>query len=72
MYYTVNYLLAAYYQTAEGGSNAIDHVEKINPGRAKFYFNITKEEAEKIKFKFHNSCCIRFEQIRQNTIDLAY
>lgn len=72
MYHTVNYLQAAWLQTVSGGSHTIIKVEKIKPGKAKFYFDITEEEAEKIKLEFHDSCCQKFEQMRRNTIDLAY
>ena len=71
-YVTVNYLFAAYLQTKEGGSNKIVKSEKIRRGRAKFYFNMTEEEASKIKLKFIDSCCSEFERFRQSTIDLAY
>ena len=72
MYYTVNYLLATYLQTEEGGGNKIARVEKVRPGKAKFYFDVSPEEAEKIQLKFHNSRASEFEQLRKQTIDLAY
>lgn len=72
MYYTVNYLLASYLQTQEGGAHKIVKVEKMRPGKAKFYFDVPPEEAEKIQLRFHNSSCSEFEQIRKQTIDLAY
>ncbi len=72
MYYTVNYLQATYLQTISGGLHAIVKVDKIKPGKAKFYFDITEEEAGRIKLEFHDSECLKFEQIRRNTIDLAY
>ena len=71
-YYTVNYLFASYLQTKEGGEHKIVKVDKVRPGKAQFYFDLTKEEAEKVKLKFHNSCCSEFEQIRKQTIDLCY
>ena len=72
MYFTVNYLFAAYLQTEEGGYLKIKRVEKVRPGKAKFYFDITPETAEEIQLRFHNSICSEFEQIRKQTIDLAY
>lgn len=72
MFQTVNYLFAAYLQTIDGGDHKIANVNKIKPGKAEFFFDISDEEAEGLKLKFHESCCIKFEQIRKNTIDLAY
>ena len=72
MYFTVNYLFATYLQTAEGGGHKISRVEKVRPGKAKFYFNIEKEVADLAQLKFHNSVCSEFEQLRKLTIDLAY
>jgi len=72
VYYTVNYLLAAYLQTEECGNIEIAKTEKIKNGRAKFYFNITPEEAEKFKVQFHDSICYEFESKRKKTISLAY
>ena len=72
MYFTVNYLFATYLQTEEGGKHKIVNIEKIRPGKAKFHFNIAKEDADKIQLKFHNSCCAEFELLRKSTIDLAY
>jgi len=72
MHYTVNYLFAAYLQTQEGGGHKILKVEKVRPGKAKFYFKISSEQAEKIQLKFHNSIASEFERIRKLTIDLAY
>lgn len=72
MWFTVNYLLATYLQTKEGGNHKIERVEKVKPGKAKFFFNITSEEAEKAQLKFHSSSCAEFEAIRKSTIDLAY
>jgi len=69
---TVNYLLATYLQTEAGGRHKIKKVEKIRTGKAKFFFDITDAEAEKIKLKFINSCCSEFETVRKQTIDLAY
>jgi hypothetical protein len=71
-YYTVNYLFATYLQTTEGGGNKIVRVEKVRPGKAKFYFDITPEKAEEIQLKFHASSCSEFERLRKATIDLAY
>lgn len=72
MYYTVNYLFAAYLQTKTGGEYAISRVEKVSVGKAKYFFDITSDEAEKRKFEFSQSDFLRFEQIRRSTIDLAY
>ena len=72
MYYTVNYLFATFLQTKQGGSHRIQRVEKLRPGKAKFYFDLTKEDAEQIQLQFHNSCCSEFETTRKATIDLAY
>jgi hypothetical protein len=71
-YCTVNYLFATYLQTKEGGAFKIQRVEKVRPGKAKFFFDISEEEAERLKFKFHNSSCSEFEEFRKRTIDLAY
>jgi len=73
MYYqTVNYLFAAYLQTREGGEYKILKVEKVRPGKAKFFFEITQEHAEKIQLQFHNSVCSEFEMKRKHTIGLCY
>jgi hypothetical protein len=72
MYDTVNYLFAAYLQTREGGGHKIAKVEKIRPGKAKFYFDIQPAEAEALQLRFHNSICAEFEQMRKQTINLAY
>lgn len=72
MYATVNYLLATYLQTKEGGGHKIKTVEKIRPGKARFHFEINAEEAEKIQMRFHESSCSEFESLRKQTIDLAY
>jgi hypothetical protein len=71
-FHTVNYLFASYLQTREGGGHKIVRVEKVKPGKAKFYFNISDEDAKKLQLSFHNSVCSEFEQIRKLTIDLAY
>lgn len=72
MYFTVNYLLAAYFQTKEGGAHKIVRVDKVRPGKAKFYFDIEKEKAEEIQLRFHNSCCAEFEALRKSSIELCY
>jgi hypothetical protein len=72
MFETVNYLLAAYLQTREGGSHQVAKVEKIRPGKAKFFFDITPAQAEELQFKFHQSVCLEFEHKRRATMDLAY
>ena len=71
-FFTVNYLFATYLQTKEGGGRKIVKIEKIRPGKARFYFDITASEAEQIQVKFHNSSCSEFEALRKSTIDLAY
>lgn len=71
-FWTVNYLFATYLQTREGGSHRIEKVEKVRPGKAKFYFNISDDEAEAIQLRFHESVCSEFEQLRKKTIDLTY
>jgi len=72
MYYTVNYLFATFLQSKAGGDHKIQKVEKVRLGRAKFYFNLTKEELDGHQLKFHNSCCTEFEDLRKKTISLAY
>jgi len=72
MFATVNYLFAAYLQTQEAGGHKIAKVEKLRPGKAKFFFNLTEEEAEKAQMRFHSSVCSEFEALRKKTIDLAY
>lgn len=72
MFFTVNYLFASYLQTREAGSHKIDRVEKVRPGKAKFYFDITDEDAVKLQLQYHNSICSEFEKFRRSTIDLAY
>ena len=72
LYCTVNYLFASYLQTEEGGSHKIIRVEKIRQGKAKFFFDLTEKEADRIKLKFHNSTCSEFERYRKYTIDLSY
>lgn len=71
MWCTVNYLLA-YVQTGEAGGHKLVKVEKIRPGKAEFCFDLTEEQAEEIKFKYHGSVCSEFESIRKKTIGLAY
>jgi hypothetical protein len=68
----VNYLFASYLQTKEAGSHKIDRVEKVRPGKAKFYFKLSEEEASKLQLQYHNSVCSEFEKVRKATIDLAY
>lgn len=72
MFWTVNYLFATYLQTREAGSHRIINVEKVRPGKAKFYFDISKEDADKLKMQFSSSLCAEFESIRKLTIDLCY
>lgn len=72
MFETVNYLFAAFLQTKEGGSHKVARVEKIRPGKARFFFEINPAEAEELQFKFHQSVCLEFEQKRRATMDLAY
>lgn len=72
MYKTSNYLFATYLQTKECGEINIQKVEKIRPGRAYFYFNITSDQAEEYKLKFHSSICLEFEELRKKTISLAF
>jgi len=71
-FYTVNYLFAAYLQTRDGGSHKIKRVEKVRPGKARFYFEISPDKAEEIQLKFHNSQASEFEHLRKQTIDLCY
>ena len=71
MYSTTNYLFAAYLQTSEGGKK-LAKVEKIKPGKAVFFFDISKETADNLKTKFHKSVCWEFEDKRKKTISLAY
>lgn len=71
-FFTVNYLFASYLQTREAGGHKIVKVEKVKPGKAKFYFNISEDDAKTHQLNFHNSLCSEFEQIRKLTIDLAY
>ena len=72
MWFTVNYLFAAFLQTKEGGCNKIVKVEKVRPGKARFYFDLTPPQSEELQMKFHNSSCSEFERIRKDTIDLCY
>lgn len=71
-YVTVNYLFASYLQTSEAGSHKIQRVEKIRDGKAKFFFNISEEDAAELKLKWTNSICAEFERLRKLTIDLAF
>lgn len=71
-FWTVNYLFATYLQTKEGGGLKIVKIEKLRPGKARFYFDLTPAEAEKAQIKYHNSSCAEFESLRKATIDLAY
>ena len=72
MWNTVNYLFAAYLQTKAGGSHKIVKVEKVKPGKAKFYFDIKPEVAEELQLKFHTSEAYEFEQYRKGSINLCY
>lgn len=72
MFYTVNYLFATYLQTKEGGSHKISKVEKVRPGKARFFFELTQDQAEQLQFQFHQSVCSEFESLRKATINLAY
>lgn len=72
MFSTVNYLFATYLQTKEGGNHKIARIEKVRPGKAKFYFELTPDQAEELQLRFHNSICSEFEQLRKQTIDLCY
>ena len=71
-YVTVNYLFAAYLQTSEAGGHKVVRVERIRPGKAKFFFNVSEEQAGHLKLQFHNSICSEFERHRKYTIDLSY
>jgi len=72
MYKTTNYLFATFLQTKACGELKIVKVEKLQPGRAVFHFDITNDEAEEYKLKFHKSCCLDFEKKRKDTISLAH
>lgn len=72
MFSTVNYLFAAYLQTSEGGRHKIAKVEKIRPGKARFFFDISLAKGDELQIKFHNSICSEFEQMRKSTIDLSW
>ena len=72
MYSTVNYLLATYMQTKEGGGHKIVKIEKIRPGKARFFFDVNPNDAESLQMRFHSSTCSEFESLRKQTIDLAY
>ena len=71
-FWTVNYLFATYLQTKEGGGHKIVKIEKIRPGKARFYFDVESPVAEEAQIRFHNSSCSEFESLRKATIDLAY
>ena len=71
-FWTVNYLFATYLQTKEGGAAKIVKIEKIRPGKARFFFDMSHADAEQAQIKFHNSSCSEFESLRKSTIDLAY
>jgi len=71
-YVTLNYLFAAYLQTSEAGGHRIKKVEIVKRGKAKFFFDITEEEASRLKLEWHNSICSEFERIRKYTIELSY
>lgn len=72
MFSTVNYLFATYLQTKEAGGHKIVKIEKIRPGKARFFFEIAPDAAEILQMKFHQSVCSEFEALRKQTIDLAY
>lgn len=72
MFSTVNYLFATWLQTSEAGRHKIAKVEKIRPGKAVFFFDLTHEKAEELQFRFHSSVCSEFEQLRKCTIDLCW
>jgi hypothetical protein len=69
---TVNYLFAAWLQTREAGSNRIQKVDVIRPGKAKFFFDLTEDKAAELKLMWVNSPCSEFERLRKYTVDLAY
>lgn len=71
-YVTVNYLFASYLQTGEGGGHRIKRVEVIKPGKAKFFFDLSEEQAAELKLKWVSSSCAEFENLRKSTIDLAF
>ena len=50
-FWTVNYLFATYLQTKEGGGFKIIKIEKIRPGKARFYFDMGHSDAEQIPDK---------------------
>ena len=69
---TVNYLLATYLQTKEGGGHKIAKTVVIKPGKARFYFDIKEEEGREAHLRFVNSVCSEFESLCKHTIDLCY
>lgn len=71
-YYTVNYLFATYLQHPAGGSHRVTRVEKVRPGKARFYFDLDRKVAEELALQFHDSPLMQFETLRKHTIDLAY
>lgn len=71
-YWTVNYLFAAYLQHPTGGGHKVVRVEKVRPGKARFYFDLDRTVADALFLKFHDSDLLAFETIRKRTIDLAY
>lgn len=72
LYCTVNYLFAAYLQTKEAGEKRMIRFEKVRAGKAKFFFELSDKEAERLKLQFHHSICFEFERLRKATIDLSY
>lgn len=69
---TVNYLFAAYLQTNEAGGHRIKRVDVLKPGKAKFFFDLTENQAAELKLKWVGSTCAEFENLRKSTIDLAF
>jgi len=72
MFATVNYLFATYLQTKEAGGHKIVKIEKLRPGKARFFFELSQEESTRLQMQFHQSVCSEFEALRKATIDLAY
>jgi hypothetical protein len=70
-YVTVNYLFATYLQTKAGGNHRIVKIEKVRKGKSKFFFNLSEEEADRLKVQYHNSDVAEFERLRRQTIELA-